>query len=130
MKQRTFPALILAGTVGLSLTACGGSDGGDAMPAGEAGMPAMPGMPAPNQSPAAAATHVADGTVNSIDMAAGMVNISHGPVASADWPAMTMSFKLADSGAARAVEPGQRVRFEFTIETGMSATVTKISAVQ
>jgi len=130
MKHRTLPALILAGTAGLSLTACGGSDGGDAMPSGQADMPAMPAMPATNQSPAAAATHVAEGTLNSIDVAAGAVNISHGPVASADWPAMTMTFKLSDPGAVQALEPGQRIRFEFTIEGGMSATVTKISAVQ
>jgi Cu(I)/Ag(I) efflux system membrane fusion protein len=110
--------------------ACGGSDGGDAMPAGQADMPGMPAMPATNQSPAAAATHVAEGTLSSIDLAAGMASITHGPVASADWPAMTMSFKLADPGAARTLEPGQRVRFEFTIEGGMSATVRKITAIE
>jgi Cu(I)/Ag(I) efflux system membrane fusion protein len=71
--------------------------------------------------------HVAEGTVNSIDRAAGTVNISHGPVASASWPAMTMGFKLADPSAADNLRPGQKVDFHFTIESGMSATVTRIS---
>jgi Cu(I)/Ag(I) efflux system membrane fusion protein len=84
--------------------------------------PAMPGMPQ-----AASAEHVAEGTVNSIDLTAGTVSISHGPVASADWPAMTMSFKLADPRAAADIVPSQRVEFHFTIESGMSATVTQIS---
>ena len=73
------------------------------------------------------AMHTAEGTVNSIDRAGATVNISHGPVESADWPAMTMSFKLADPDAAGDVAAGQRVEFQFTIESGMSATVTRIA---
>jgi len=75
-----------------------------------------------------AAEHSAEGTLNAIDRAAGTVSISHGPVASASWPAMTMSFKLADPSAAEDLTAGQRVEFQFTIESGMSATVTEISA--
>ena len=52
------------------------------------------------------------------------------PVASANWPGMTMSFKLADPAAASALKPGQRVEFHFTIESGMDATVTEIKAVE
>jgi Cu/Ag efflux protein CusF len=75
-----------------------------------------------------AAVHMAEGTVNSIDAAGGTVNISHGPVASASWPAMTMNFKLAEPSAAAEIEVGERVEFHFTIESGMNATVTQISA--
>jgi Cu/Ag efflux protein CusF len=70
--------------------------------------------------------HMATGTLNSIDQAAGTVNISHGPVPSAGWPEMTMSFKLADPGAAAELKPGERVDFHFKIESGMNATVTLI----
>jgi len=84
----------------------------------------MPNIP---QRAEGAAEHVAEGTLNSIDAATGMVSISHGPVASASWPAMTMSFKLADPNAAAGLAPGQHVEFHFTIESGMSATVTHIS---
>lgn len=90
---------------------------------------AMPGMQR-SQGDAAAAMHMGEGTLNSIDTAAGTVNISHGPVASANWPAMTMTFKLADPGSAAAFEAGDRVKFQFTVEGGMSATVTKIEAAE
>ena len=86
---------------------------------------AMPGMP--REAAQNIAEHMAEGTLNSIDRAAGTVNISHGPVASANWPAMTMSFKLSDPNAAPTLTPGQKVEFHFTIESGMSATVTQIS---
>lgn len=66
---------------------------------------------------------------DSVDQAAGRVNITHGPVASANWPGMTMSFKLADVAAAGDLKPGQHVEFRFTIESGMDATVTQIKAV-
>jgi len=89
-----------------------------------ANMPAMPAMPQAEQR---GAEHMAEGTVNSIDLAAGTVNISHGPVASANWPGMTMTFKLADPSAAANVTPGEEVEFRFTIESGMSATLTQIS---
>ena len=112
-----------------ALARCGGSDpsppqAGNA-PADGAAMKGMPGM---QQS--AQATHMGEGTLNSIDKTAGAVNITHGPVASAGWPGMTMSFKLADPAAVPDVQPGQRVKFEFTIQSGMAATVTKITPME
>lgn len=88
-------------------------------------MPAMSGAQQPSGQ--RAAEHMAQGTLNSVDQAAGTVNISHGPVASANWPGMTMTFKLADPSAAAKLTPGQKVDFHFTIQSGMSATVTQIS---
>jgi Cu/Ag efflux protein CusF len=72
----------------------------------------------------ASAEHTGRGTLNSIDLAAGTVSISHEAVASAGWPAMTMSFKLADPAAVPEVTPGQRIEFRFTTEGG--GTVTAI----
>jgi Cu(I)/Ag(I) efflux system membrane fusion protein len=108
----------------LLATACepAATDGGPAAQGGN--MPAMPNMPATEQR---AAEHMGAGTVNSIDAAAGTVNITHGPVATASWPAMTMTFKLADPSLAANVAPGAAVEFHFTIESGMSATVTRLS---
>jgi len=90
-------------------------------------MPGMPGMPAVQAGQRA--EHMAEGTLNSVDQAAGSVNITHGPVVSASWPGMTMSFRLADPSAAVNLKPGQRVEFHFTIESGMDATVTQIKAI-
>jgi len=84
---------------------------------------AMPGM---GQRGGDVVEHTGEGTLNSIDQASGMVNISHGPVASAGWPSMTMSFKLSDPKAAAQFTPGQRVEFQFMTEGG-EATITRIS---
>ena len=57
--------------------------------------------------------HHAEGTVDSVDAKAGSVSISHGPVASLKWPAMTMDFKLANTALQKDLKPGARVSFEF-----------------
>jgi membrane fusion protein, copper/silver efflux system len=77
-----------------------------------------------------AVEHMATGTFNSFDPAEGTINLSHTPVPSADWPAMTMDFKLADPGAAAELKPGERVDFHFKIESGMNATVTSITPLE
>jgi Cu/Ag efflux protein CusF len=114
-------ALLVVGCERSSTDAGGG--------AADGGMRAPPGMQQ-QQAGQRSAEHTAEGTLNSVDRAAGTVNISHGPVASASWPAMTMSFKLADPSVATNLEAGQKVGFHFTIEGGMSATVTQITPVE
>jgi Cu(I)/Ag(I) efflux system membrane fusion protein len=110
----------------LMLTGCGSPTSETANSGSGGAIPGMPNMAQSAQQPA----HTAQGTVNAIDQAAGTVNISHGPVASANWPAMSMTFKLADPSAANGVLPGQRVDFTFTIAGGMDATVTEIKRVE
>ncbi len=110
----------------LLLTGCGSPNGETANSGSGAAMPGTPNMSQSAQQPA----HTAQGTVNAIDQAAGTVNISHGPVASANWPAMSMTFKLANPSAASGIAPGQRVDFRFTIAGGMDATVTEIKRVE
>ena len=67
---------------------------------------------------AAAATasplHAGEGRVDSIGKDA--LTLSHGPIASMKWGAMTMDFKLPASGAPRGLRVGDRVRFEFVID--------------
>ena len=75
-------------------------------------------------------SHSAEGVLTAIDGAAGTVSISHEAIASIGWPAMTMNFTLADPKAVTGFAPGQRVAFHFTVEGGMSATVTHLSKVQ
>ena len=60
-----------------------------------------------------AQTHRADGTVDAIDAAANSVTITHGEVASLNWPAMTMDFTLADPKLLKGIVPGLPVRFDF-----------------
>lgn len=59
----------------------------------------------------ASGLHVGQGKVENVD--ADTITISHGPVASLNWPAMTMGFGKPDAKAFADVKPGDTVRFEF-----------------
>jgi len=61
----------------------------------------------------AAVGHKAEGILNAIDAASGSVTISHGPVASLNWPAMKMDFVLANPGLVAGFQPGTAVVIEF-----------------
>lgn len=56
-------------------------------------------------------THQATGTISAVEP--GSVTINHGPVASLDWPAMTMSFAVPSDMNAGGLQPGMPVRFSF-----------------
>jgi len=72
---------------------------------------AMPAMPASTPSAPASGVHVGEGKVESVQTDG--ITISHGPVASLKWPAMTMGFGKPDPKAFADVRPGDTVRFEF-----------------
>ncbi|MBV5299733.1 MAG: efflux RND transporter periplasmic adaptor subunit [Rhodoferax sp.] len=63
------------------------------------------------------AGHQAEGTVEDVDAKAGTVSLTHGPIASLKWPAMTMEFKVANNALLKALKPGAKVRFQF-VERG------------
>jgi Cu(I)/Ag(I) efflux system membrane fusion protein len=70
--------------------------------------------PSPNRNPPAAKTpalYESIGRVEQISPAS--VTLSHQPVPSIGWPAMTMTFKLADPALAQGVKVGDRVAFAF-----------------
>ncbi len=69
--------------------------------------------------------HHATGTVKKIDATAGMVTIAHGPIASLDWPGMTMGFKLKDTSLAKGIKAGDTVNFDF-IHSGDEYIVTRL----
>lgn len=86
--------------------------------------------PEPSTPTAAQTEFMTTGTLNSVNTAAGTVNISHSPVPAAGWPAMTMDFKLANPSEAANLKPGDRVDMHFTIESGMNATITHLAPIQ
>ena len=51
------------------------------------------------------------GRIEAIDPTS--VTISHEPVPAIGWPAMTMTFRVADPALARGYRKGDRVRFGF-----------------
>ena len=55
------------------------------------------------------------------------MTLSHGPISSLKWPAMTMDFKLPKGGAPRGVEVGDRVDFEFVMPQEGLPQLTRVT---
>ncbi|PEQ12442.1 efflux transporter periplasmic adaptor subunit [Novosphingobium sp. PC22D] len=62
-------------------------------------------------APAKATSHQATGRIEKI--APDSVTLSHGPVPTMNWPAMTMTFRLGSQSLGKGFKPGDRVRFTF-----------------
>ncbi len=64
-------------------------------------------------SASAAQTYAGKAKINSVDRTAGRVNLSHDPIPDLGWPAMTMTFPVADKKMLETIQPGMRVAFDF-----------------
>lgn len=67
----------------------------------------------PAPAPAAVDAVQAQGVVNSLDLAAGKLNITHQPIAALGWPAMTMDFQLVEGVSAEGLKAGAAVEFSL-----------------
>src|SRR3546814_4017790 len=56
------------------------------------------------------------GTVTAVDKSAGTITLDHGPIAEADWPAMTMAFK-AKPDLLDSVKVGDKVAFDLALRS-------------
>ena len=72
-------------------------------------------------------TKMAKGTgkVTALDKAAGTITLDHGPIAEANWPAMTMAFKAAPA-LIDSMKVGDEVSFDLKLEGG-TGEITAIS---
>lgn len=128
-----YPLFILALAGAGALAACGPKAETDAAqtpgppPAESAGASsansAMNSMSPPEA--ATAKTAKGAGTVTAVDTAAGTITINHGPIAEADWPAMTMGFKASPEQVA-SVKVGDKVTFDLKLEGG-AGEITALS---
>lgn len=57
------------------------------------------------------------GKVTAIDKSAGTITLDHGPIAEANWPAMTMAFKAAPA-LIDSVKVGDKVAFDLALKDG------------
>ena len=55
------------------------------------------------------------------------ITLSHGPIATLKWQAMTMAFKLPRGGLPLPVAAGERVTFEFVQQADGSFQVTTLA---
>ena len=58
-------------------------------------------------------SHKAEGSIDAVDVKDGTLSIEHGPVASLNWPGMTMEFKVANEALLKDLKPGVAIEFEF-----------------
>lgn len=58
------------------------------------------------------------------------MTLSHGPIASLKWGAMTMDFKLPKGGAPRGLEAGDRIDFEFFMDAENVPQLTSTTLLQ
>ncbi|MDP3857731.1 MAG: copper-binding protein [Stagnimonas sp.] len=71
------------------------------------------------------ATHKAKAMVKKVDSKAGTVTLAHEPVASLNWPSMTMNFKVKDKMLWSKLGDGKKVDVEF-VKDGDDYVVTKV----
>jgi len=62
---------------------------------------------------AAAMGYAGEGTLDAIAPDKSTITLSHGPIASLKWPAMTMDFGLANPALLKGLAPGAKVKFEM-----------------
>jgi Cu(I)/Ag(I) efflux system membrane fusion protein len=67
----------------------------------------------PDEAPAKPQWHRATGRVLSVDPASGYIELEHDPIASLQWPSMTMGFLAQDKAGLQGLKPGDRVQFEL-----------------
>ena len=75
---------------------------------------------------AKAEVHRGEGRVEAVDPASSSVTLTHGPIASLKWPAMTMDFKVKDAALLRALRPGQNIEFDMAGEPGGEYTIVAV----
>ena len=85
-------------------------------------------MPAPAAGQATDATHRGEGKVESIGKEE--ITISHGPITSLQWGAMTMGFKLPAAGLPQGIAVGNSVSFEIRQSKDGTFQITSIAPVQ
>ena len=129
-KSRTL-ALGLSLSVGalLALAACGQQPEAKTETAGDLSAASAPavapgGMDAMSKPAAGEKSATARGVISAIDAQGGQITIEHEPIASLEWPAMTMGF-AASPALIEQAKVGDRVEFDLVV-TGSAGEVMAI----
>lgn len=73
----------------------------------------------------AGAVHKTSAVVKAVDAANSKVTLAHGPVATLNWPSMTMSFSVRDRSLLNKLTAGKKMDVEF-IQRGSDYVVTAV----
>jgi Cu(I)/Ag(I) efflux system membrane fusion protein len=82
----------------------------------------------PDKAGKPSVSHQAVGTLEAIDVKNGTVTVTHAPVASLSWPAMTMDFILANPGLVTKFKAGAPITIEFVERGPGEWVITKMEA--
>ena len=74
--------------------------------------------------------HQGKGSVNRVDVKAGKVNLTHEPIASLNWPAMTMDLDVMDKSTLNGLKAGQSVTFNLVEKRKGKYVISEISVVK
>lgn len=74
----------------------------------------------------ALANHRGEGNIEAMDLAHATVTLAHGPIASLQWPAMIMDFRVMDPALLRSLKPGQKVAFEIIEKSAGEYVIVRI----
>ena len=85
----------------------------------------MKGMDMGGKPAAVGQVHHAKGTVKKVDAKAGIVTLQHGPVASLNWPSMSMNFRVKDKKVMGKLGPEKNVEVDF-VKDGNDFVITAV----
>lgn len=94
--------------------------------AGDRGKPPEVAAGSPPAPRTADGSHRATGTVDSLDAKAGTVMFSHGPIASLNWPAMSMEFKADNAAILKALRAGSPATVDIIERQPGSWVITRV----
>lgn len=69
------------------------------------------------------------GVIDALDMQSGTIQLTHGPIKSLNWPAMTMSFPVVDKKLLQGLKVGNKIQFSLRNDNS-SPVITKIAPMQ
>ncbi|MDP1558362.1 MAG: efflux RND transporter periplasmic adaptor subunit [Nitrosomonas sp.] len=70
--------------------------------------------------------HRGEGSIQAIDFAHSMVTLAHGPIASLQWPAMIMDFRVLEPTSLQLLKPGQKIIFDLAEESAGELVIVRI----
>lgn len=86
-----------------------------------------PDMDIPNRpAEVSARMHHGRGMIRSIDWSTATITLAHEPIASLQWPAMVMDFRVNDLALLQSVKPGQTIGFTLTAQADGGYRITHL----
>lgn len=67
----------------------------------------------PGTSSSTTDKHTGSATINAVDAQSGAIELSHGPITTLQWPAMTMGFRVENKTQLKNLKPGDAIDFDL-----------------